>query len=120
LRSNASAARGWVPDLGEFIYLDFDPQAGHEQAGHRPAVVLSERAYNRTGMAVVCPITTQVKGYPFEVVIPSGHPVTGVVLSDQLRCLDLKARNAKPYHTRAPRAVIEAIQLRIKLLLNLK
>ncbi len=113
-------SRSWIPHLGEFITLNFDPQAGHEQAGNRPALVLSEAAYNAIGMTVVCPITTKVKGYPFEVAIPTGHPVSGVILSDQIRCLDWKARNAKSYHASAPGAVLEAVQRRIRLLLDLK
>ncbi|MBV8552054.1 MAG: type II toxin-antitoxin system PemK/MazF family toxin [Acidobacteriaceae bacterium] len=113
-------SRRWVPELGDFLQLDFDPSAGHEQAGRRPAMVLSESAYNGTGMALVCPVTNQVKGYPFEVSMPAGLPVTGVILSDQIRCIDLKQRNAKSLGAAAPRAVLEAVQLRLRLLLNLK
>ena len=83
----------WTPAAGDFITVDFDPQAGHEQAGRRPALVVSERAYNEAArLAVVCPITNQAKGYPFEVPIPAGEAVTGVVLADHLKSLDLSAR----------------------------
>ncbi|CAH0117943.1 MULTISPECIES: type II toxin-antitoxin system PemK/MazF family toxin [unclassified Paenibacillus] len=85
-----------IPTRGDLIWLDFDPQAGHEQAGRRPAVVLSESEFNElTGFAVVCPITSQVKTYPFEVPLPDGSPITGVVLTDQFKSLDVKKRNIK-------------------------
>lgn len=85
----------YVPDRGDAIWLELNPQAGHEQAGRRPALVLSPRAYNeRVGLALVCPITNQAKGYPFEVEIPAGHKVTGVVLADQVKSLDWVARRA--------------------------
>lgn len=83
----------YVPDAGEVVWLQFDPQAGHEQAGHRPAVVLSPASYNgKTGLMVCCPLTTRIKGYPFEVPI-AGRPA-GAVLSDQVKNLDWRARNA--------------------------
>ena len=88
------AAR-YVPDSGDVVWLAFDPQAGHEQAGHRPALVISPAAYNaKTGLMVCCPMSTKIKGYPFEVVTP----VDGVdcaVLSDQVKSLDWKVRKAK-------------------------
>src|SRR5436190_23909973 len=90
-----SGSREYVPDRGDVVALTFDPQAGHEQAGRRPAVVLSPAIYNgKSGLAVFAPITNQIKRYPFEVVIPSGLPVTGVVLTDQLKSLDWQARKA--------------------------
>ena len=77
------------------MWLAFQPQAGHEQSGHRPALVLSPRTYNRrTGLFLACPITSKSKGYPFEVAIPDGVPVSGVVLSDQIKSLDWKVRQA--------------------------
>ncbi|WP_168121856.1 type II toxin-antitoxin system PemK/MazF family toxin [Paenibacillus sp. HB172176] len=80
-----------IPERGDLVWLDFDPQAGHEQAGRRPAIVLSEADFNDlTGFAFVCPITKQVKEYPFEVALPEGLPFTGVVLTDQLKSLDVK------------------------------
>jgi mRNA interferase MazF len=85
----------YVPARGDFVWLQFSPQAGHEQAGHRPAFVISPEAYNRkTGLALLCPLTTQVKGYPFEVVVPPGLKAKGVILSDQIKSLDWKARHA--------------------------
>ena len=85
----------FVPDFGDLIWLTFDPQAGHEQGGRRPAVVLSPKTYNKkSGLAVVCPVTNQAKGYPFEVPVPAGCGVTGVVLADHLKSLDWKARQA--------------------------
>lgn len=85
-----------APDRGDLVWLDFTPQAGHEQAGHRPAVVLSPRAYNsRSGLAVVVPVTTRPKGRPFEVALPSGLPIRGVVLADQVRSVDWSARGVE-------------------------
>ena len=85
-----------APERGDIVWLTFAPQAGHEQAGRRPALVLSPRAYNRkVGLALVCPITSQVKGYPFEVALPPGLAVQGVVLSDQVKSLDWRVRQAE-------------------------
>ena len=85
----------YIPDSGELIWLNFDPRAGHEQAGHRPAVVLSPKAYNsRTGLCLVVPVTSQRKGYPFELALPAKCHTTGVVLCDQVRSVDWKARQA--------------------------
>ena len=86
----------YIPDSGDIIWIMFNPQAGHEQAGHRPALVLSPKAYNgKVGLAILCLITSQVKGYPFEVLIPEGLEVKGAVLSDQVKSLDWKARKAE-------------------------
>ena len=86
-----------VPELGSIGWLVFDPQAGREQAGRRPAIVLSHTRYNeKTGLAVVCPITSKVKGYPFELAVPAGLPIGGVVLCDQLRSQDWKERAWQP------------------------
>lgn len=88
--------RRYVPQRGDIVWLSFHPQAGHEQAGRRPALVLSPAVYNaKVGLALFCPITSRVKGYPFEVVIPSGLAVGGVVLSDQVKSLDWRARRAE-------------------------
>jgi mRNA interferase MazF len=85
----------YVPERGDFVWLDFDPQSGHEQAGHRPALVLSPREYNRkVGLALFCPVSTKVKGYPFEVKVASGRKISGVVLADQIKSLDWRARRA--------------------------
>jgi mRNA interferase MazF len=86
-------ASGYVPDVGDIVWLQFDPQAGHEQAGHRPAVVLSPANYNsRAGMILCCPTTTRIKGYPFEVVLAGNPP--SVVLADQVKSQDWRARKA--------------------------
>jgi mRNA interferase MazF len=86
----------YAPDRGDVVWLTFQPQAGHEQSGRRPAVVLSPRNYNvRVGLALFCPVTSQEKGYPFEVGLPQGLPVAGVVLADQVKSLDWRARRAE-------------------------
>ena len=86
----------YVPERGDVVWISFNPQAGHEQAGRRPAVVLSPKAYNqKVGLAIFCPITNQVKGYPFEVALPSKVNVTGVILSDQVKSLDWRVRKAE-------------------------
>ncbi len=87
----------YVPSRGDLVWLNFTPQAGHEQAGHRPALVLSPAPYNdKAGLMLCCPITSQAKGYPFEVLLSPDAPVRGAVLSDQLRSVDWRARKAKP------------------------
>jgi mRNA interferase MazF len=99
----------YAPARGDFVWLEFSPQAGHEQAGHRPALVISPEPYNRmTGLALVCPITTQIKGYPFEVLVPQGLKAKGVILSDQIKSLDWKARKAS-LMGRAPASVIAEV-----------
>ena len=86
----------YVPDRGDLIWVEFQPQSGHEQRGLRPALVLSPKSYNqKTSLAILCPITNKEKGYPFEVKLTQKVPVTGVILSDQIKSLDWKARNAK-------------------------
>jgi len=85
-----------VPERGDVVWISLNPQVGHEQAGRRPAVVVSPAAYNeKVGLALLCPVTSQVKGYPFEVLIPDGLPVEGAVLSDQVKSLDWRARRAE-------------------------
>jgi mRNA interferase MazF len=89
-------ARRYVPARGDAIWVTLNPQAGHEQAGRRPALVLSPASYNgKVGLAILCPVTSQVKGYPFEVAIPSGSKLAGVVLADQVKNLDWRVRRAK-------------------------
>ncbi len=86
----------YIPDRGDLVWLEFTPQTGSEQAGRRPALVISPRAYNaKVGLALYCPVTSRVKGYPFEVGLPEGGDVVGVVLADQLKSLDWRARKAK-------------------------
>lgn len=83
----------YVPEAGDIVWLNFTPQAGHEQGGHRPAVVVSPARYNRTGLMLCCPMTSKVKGYPFEVAVAGSSP--GVVLSDQVKSLDWRARQVE-------------------------
>lgn len=86
----------YIPERGDLVWLSFNPQAGHEQAGRRPAVVLSPKPYNqKVGLAIFCPITNQIKGYPFEVILPKEVGVTGVILSDQVKSLDWQVRQAE-------------------------
>jgi len=86
----------YVPERGDLVWLTFTPQAGHEQAGRRPAVVLSPKAYNtKAGLALFCPVTSQVKGYPFEVALPGELSIDGVILADQVKSLDWRARQAE-------------------------
>ncbi len=85
----------WIPGRGDAVWIDMDPQAGHEQRGRRPAMILSPAEYNsKVGLALLCPITGQIKGYPFEVLVPAGLKVQGAILSDQLKSLDWRARKA--------------------------
>lgn len=85
-----------IPDRGDAVWITLNPQAGHEQAGRRPALVLSPAPYNRrVGLALLCPITNRVKGYPFEVPLSSDLPLTGVILADQVKSLDWRARHAE-------------------------
>jgi len=89
-------ARGYIPERGDIVLLQFNPQAGHEQSGKRPALVLSPKAYNsKVGLAVFCPITSNIKGYPFEVIFPERFKISGAVLADQVKSLDWRARKAK-------------------------
>lgn len=110
--------RAYVPDRGDIVWLEFSPQAGHEQAGHRPAMVVSPKAYNsKVGLALFCPITSQIKGYPFEVGLPSGLRVSGAILSDQVKSLDWRARKATRIE-RAPADVIEDVLAKIMVLVG--
>lgn len=98
----------YIPDAGDIVWIGLDPVRGHEQAGHRPILVLSARAYNqKTGLLVGCACTRQAKGYPFEVPVPD--PVPSVVLADQLRTLDWRARRAS-FKARAPADVLDAVR----------
>lgn len=109
----------YIPDTGDLVWLEFDPQAGHEQAGKRPGLVLSPAAYNKpSGLMIACPITSQVKGYPFEVPLPPGLKIQGVVLADQVKSLDWKARKASKSGV-APKAVMGEVLAKLAALLSL-
>lgn len=100
----------YVPDRGDVVWLNFDPQSGREQAGHRPALVLSPAAYNsRTGLMVVCPITSRVKGYPFEVPVLGDPGISGAVLADHVKSVDWKARRAKKKGQLSPPVVRQVL-----------
>jgi mRNA interferase MazF len=108
----------YVPDIGDLAWLSFSPQAGKEQAGRRPALILSPRSYNiKTGLCLVCPLTGQTKGYPFEVGLPAGLPVQGVVLSDHLRSADWQVRKAE-YIGSAPAEVLDQVRAKLRPLLG--
>jgi mRNA interferase MazF len=112
-------ARSYVPDAGDLVWLTFDPQAGHEQRGRRPALILSPRAYNaRARLAIACPVTNQAKGYPFEVSLPPDARVTGVVLADHVKNLDWTARRVEFAGT-APVEVVADVRERLRVLLGL-
>jgi mRNA interferase MazF len=107
-----------APERGDLVWLRFDPQAGHEQSGRRPAFVLSPGEYNRkVGLALICPVTSRVKGYPFEVVLPEGLPATGAILADQLESLDWEARRAE-FICRVPEETVRGVQGRVMALVS--
>jgi mRNA interferase MazF len=108
----------YVPECGDVVWITLNPQAGHEQAGRRLAVVLSPAAYNgKVGLAILCPITRQVKGYPFEVEIPGGLAVSGVILADQVKSLDWRAREAELVG-RLPAATVAEVLQKLNTLLS--
>ena len=111
-------ARHYLPERGDLVWLQFSPQAGHEQSGLRPALVVSSTKYNeKTGLAIFCPITNQIKGYPFEVILPPGLKVTGAILSDHVKNLDWKARKVKKISV-APPLVVEQVVKTISALIE--
>jgi mRNA interferase MazF len=106
------------PNRGDIVWVIFNPQAGHEQAGRRPALVLSPEAYNsKVGLAILCPITSQIKGYPFEVLIPDGLKISGAILSDQLKSLDWKVRQAELI-CKLPSATVDEVLQKLNTLLG--
>ena len=108
-----------VPDRGDVVWLEFTPQSGSEQAGHRPALVISPRSYNRkVGLALMCPITSRVKGYPFEVDLPEGLAAKGAILCDQINSLDWRARRASRMGA-VPGPVMQEVTVRILALVDL-
>lgn len=108
----------YVPDRGDVVWVTLNPQAGHEQAGRRPALVLSPAVYNeRAGLAIFCPITSQIKGYPFEVRIPEGLAVSGVILADQVKSLDWQEREAA-YLCSVPASTLQEVLQKLSRLLG--
>jgi len=111
--------RRFVPDAGNIVWLDFDPQAGREQAGHRPALVLSPFSYNNaTGLMLCCPLTTQVKGYPFEVLFTDASRVESAILADQIKSFDWRIRNAT-HKGDVPAAVLREVRAKAASLIGL-
>lgn len=107
------AANRYIPARGDIVWLQFSPQVGHEQAGHRPALVVSPRLYNgRVGLALLCPITSQVKGYPFEVALPEGLKASGAILADQVKSMDWRVRKARLL-CKAPKGVVQEVLAKI-------
>ena len=110
--------RPYVPSRGDIVWLTFNPRVGHEQAGRRPGLVISPRAYNdKTSLALLCPITSRIKGYPFEVKLPAEGEITGVVLSDQIKNLDWRARRAA-FAAQAPAKVVGEVLDKLAVLLD--
>ncbi len=106
-----------APKRGNLIWIDFTPQTGHEKAGRRPALVLSPRSYHqKTTFIIACPITSIIKGYPFEVLLPDGLPIEGAVLSDQVKSLDRHARKIE-VAGQVPESVLDEVQAKLKTLL---
>ena len=109
----------YIPARGDVIWLSFNPQSGHEQSGHRPAIVISPKEYNeKVGLVLCCPITSKVKDYPFEVNINLKNMINGVILSDQVKSLDWKERQAK-YIVTASKEVLDEVLEKLNLLINL-
>lgn len=112
------SARHYIPESGDVVWLEFDPQAGHEQSGHRPALVLSPARYNgKTGLMVCCPMSTKIKGYPFEV-LTDVDGVSSAILSDQVKSLDWKIRRATKKSTVSVE-VMKHVRAKIKALLSI-
>lgn len=108
----------YVPDRGDLIWLQFNPQAGHEQAGKRPALVVSPASYNgKVGLSLVCPVTSRSKGYPFEVGIPQNLPIEGVILADQVKSLDWQSRQAV-FIFKVPQAILSDVVSKLDLLIR--
>ena len=100
----------YVPDRGDIVWLNFTPQAGHEQRGKRPALILSPKIYNeKTSLCIALPITSKIKGYPFEITLPKNLPVEGVILSDQVKSLDFSVRDIS-FICKVPSSVFESVQ----------
>ncbi len=111
--------RVYVPARGDVLWINLSPQSGHEQSGRRPACVISPFEYNRkVGLAILCPITNQIKGYPFEVILPDGLPISGAILSDQVKNLDWKARDAS-FICHLPGNIIKVVMRKLETLITI-
>ena len=111
-------SESYCPDRGDIVWINFSPQVGHEQSGERPALTLSPESYNwKSGLAIFCPLTNRIKGYPFEVLIPDGLKVRGVILSDQVRNLDWRVRHAR-FCCKTPPSVSSEVLSQISALLK--
>jgi len=109
----------YIPSRGDIVWLSFNPQSGHEQSGHRPAIVISPKEYNaKVGLAIFCPITSKIKNYPFEVKINLKNKINGAILSDQLKSLDWQKREAK-FIAKAPKKVLKEAIEKLNLLINI-
>lgn len=110
--------KNYVPEKGDLVWINFTPQSGHEQAGKRPAVIMSPKTYNlKTDLCIVCPITSKIKGYPFEVMV-NGKNISGVVLVDQIKSLDWKARGVS-FIGKIKKASYKELEEKLQLLLFL-
>ena len=110
----------FVPNRGDLVWLDFEPQRGHEQSGRRPAIVILPRSYNgKIGLALFCPVTSQIKGYPFEVALPDDSRVKGVVLVDQIKSLDWRVRRAR-FIERLPASCFSRVLARVEAVLSME
>ncbi|MGC1359239.1 MAG: endoribonuclease MazF [Xanthobacteraceae bacterium] len=115
----ATKSDDYCPDAGDLVWIDLDPTLGHEQSGHRPAIVLTPRQYNvRSGLCILCPVTSRARGYPFEIAIPPGHAISGVVLVDQLRSVSWEKRNVK-MAAAAPEKVVDNVRECLAVLLQI-
>ncbi len=115
----ATKSGEYCPDAGDLVWIELNPTVGHEQSGHRPAIVLTPRQYNaRSGLCIICPITSRVRGYPFEVAIPDGHAISGVILVDQVRSLSWQERYVKMASV-APAELLDEIRDRLAALLQI-
>jgi mRNA interferase MazF len=115
----ATKSGSYCPDAGDLVWIDLDPTLGHEQSGHRPALVLTPRLYNgASGLCIICPITSRARGYPFEVAMPHGHAIAGVILVDQLRSLSWEKRYVKMAGA-APVQVLDDVRERLAVLLQI-
>ena len=118
MKSGSHTSQRYIPDRGDLVWLNFTPQTGHEQRGKRPALILSPKIYNeKTSLCICLPITSKVKGYPFEVALPKGFEVEGVILSDQVKNLDFVAREVS-YVGNVPHEVLMNVQKNVLALIG--